>query len=80
MPNYYLGVDTNNWYLVGNKDDAETIEIGFVDNQQEPQILVQDVETVGTVFTNDQVTYKVRHEYSGAVVDYRPFYGGITSA
>jgi hypothetical protein len=80
VPNYYLGTDTNNWYLVADPNDVgETIEIGFVDNKQTPEILVQDAETVGTVFTNDRITYKVRHEYSGAVADFRGFYAGIVA-
>ena len=30
----------------------------------------------GNNFTNDVITYKVRHEYGGAVADYRGFYLG----
>ena len=28
------------------------------------------------MFTNDQLTYKIRHIYGGAVIDYRGFYRG----
>ena len=79
IPNYYLRSDQNNWYLIANPSDIETIELGFIDNQQEPEILLQDNPTVATVFTQDRITYKVRHEYGGAVVDYRGFYGGIVA-
>jgi hypothetical protein len=79
VPNYYLGTDQNNWYVVGDKLDAEGVVVGFLDGKQLPEMLVQDAETVGTVFTNDQITYKVRHEYNGVVADYRPLYGGIVA-
>ena len=79
VPKYYLGSDANNWFVVGDPADAETIEIGFVDNKQEPEILIQDAETVATVFTADKISYKVRHEYSGAVAEYRSLYGGIVA-
>jgi DNA primase large subunit len=51
--------------------DVPGIEIGFLDNQQEPELFVQDNPTVGSMFTNDKVTYKIRHIYGGNVVEYR---------
>jgi len=39
-------------------------------------ILYHLVYLFGSNFTNDVITYKVRHEYGGAVVDYRGFYLG----
>lgn len=75
----YLRGDTNNWYLVCDPADGDWIEIGFVGGKQEPEILVQDVPTAGSMFTADKITYKVRHEYGGAVLDYRGFYGAIVA-
>ena len=44
--------------------------------QINPILFVQDQPLYGNNFTNDVITYKVRHEYGGAVVDYRGFYQG----
>ena len=54
----------------------DTIEVGFVGGQVNPILFVQDQPLYGNNFTNDVITYKVRHEYGGAVVDYRGFYQG----
>lgn len=77
IPNGYLRSDQNNWYLIGDKKDAEGAVIGFLDGRENPEVLLQDNPAVDTVFTHDRIKYKVRHEYSGVIADYRPFYAGI---
>ena len=49
------------------------IDLGSLD------IFVQDSPTVGSLFSNDQVTYKIRHIYSGAVMDFRGFYKAVVA-
>lgn len=49
------------WYLVADPSQIESIEIGFLNGREEPELLVQDNPTVGAVFTNDAISYKVRH-------------------
>ena len=71
--------DTNNWYIVVNPTDCPTIEVGFMDGQEEPELFVQDMPNVGSLFTNDQLTYKVRHVYGAAVMDFRGFYGAVVA-
>ena len=73
----YLGGDINNWYLSVAPEDLQGIELGFVGGQMEPEVLVQDDPATGDVFTNERITYKVRHEYGGAIVDFRSFDGSI---
>lgn len=68
---------TTQWFLVGDPREIDTIEIGFVGGQVNPALFIQDLPLFGLNFTQDAVTYKVRHEYGGAVVDYRGFYRGI---
>lgn len=65
------------WYLVGDPREIDTIEIGFVGGQVNPALFIQDLPLFGLNFTQDAITYKVRHEYGGAVVDYRGLYRGI---
>lgn len=69
--------DTNNWYLTCDPADIPGIEIGFLDGKQEPELFVQDMPNVGSMFSNDQLTYKIRHIYGGAVVDFRGSQGNV---
>ena len=75
----FLRGDENNYYLSAKPSDVEGIEIGFLNGKEEPEILVQDQPTQGNVFLYDTIRYKVRHEYGGAVVDFRPFAGAIVA-
>lgn len=69
--------DTNNWYTVADPADIPTIEIGFLDGKEEPELFVQDLPSVGSMFSNDKLTYKIRHIYGGVVEDFRGFQGNI---
>lgn len=69
--------DANDWYLIADKTWLDLFEIGFIDGKEEPEILIQDQPNVGTMFTRDRMTYKVRHEYGGAPVDFRGFYKAV---
>lgn len=71
--------DANNWYGTADKADCPLIEVGFYNGQETPELFVQDQPTNGSVFTNDKITYKLRHIYSGAVIDFRGFDGSIVA-
>lgn len=76
LPVWYW-TDVNNWYLVADPMDIPGLEIGFLDGQEEPELFVQDNPTEGSLFSNDQITYKIRHIYGGAVKDFRAFQGNV---
>lgn len=65
------------WFLIGDPREIDTIEIGFVGGQVNPALYIQDMPLFGLNFTQDAISYKIRHEYGGAVVDYRGLYRGI---
>jgi phage major head subunit gpT-like protein len=69
--------NTTQWFLIGDPREIDTIEIGFVGGQVNPMLFVQDQPLFGINFTQDAINYKIRHEYGGAVVDYRGLYRGI---
>ncbi|WP_299378833.1 hypothetical protein, partial [uncultured Kiloniella sp.] len=71
--------DANDWALIADPMDVPTIEIGFLDGKQEPEMFVQDNPSVGSVFTNDKIKYKLRHIYGGAVMDYRGFQKAVVA-
>jgi len=68
--------DTNDWFVVADPATCPTIELSYFNGRAEPELFVQDMTNVGTMFTNDQLTYKVRHAYGAAVIDWRSFYRG----
>ncbi len=68
---------TTQWFLVADSREVDTIEIGFVGGQVNPALFIQDSPLLGLNFSQDAVSYKVRHEYGGAAVDYRGLYRGI---
>jgi len=51
------------WYLLADPSQVESIEIGFLNGREEPELLVQDSPTAGAVFTNDAISFKVRHVF-----------------
>lgn len=69
--------DANDWVLVADPMELETIEVGFLDGMMEPEILVQSSELYGSMFDSDQWTFKIRHIYGATTMDYRGFYKGL---
>ena len=66
--------DANDWYVFANRDEAPTVEVGFLQGKQEPEFFLADNPTVGSAFTSDRIRYKVRHEHESVVIDYRGAY------
>lgn len=61
------------WWLVADPRTAPVIEVGFFKGRQEPELFVQDNPTVGSMFTADKITYKIRYIYGYNILDYRSF-------
>ncbi len=68
--------DANDWFLVADTALMDTIEIGFLDDAQDPELFIEDNPSSGSAFSADKIRYKIRHVYGGAVLDYRGFYRG----
>ena len=71
--------DATDWFLVADPSRIETIEISFFNGRQAPELFVQDQATVGSVFTADKISYKIRHIYGGDVIDFRGFYRQVVA-
>lgn len=69
--------DTNNWYATADKAQVPLIELGFYGGNETPELFIQDNPTQGSLFSNDQIKMKIRHAYSGAVLDFRGFDGNV---
>jgi hypothetical protein len=70
--------DSNNHACMSDPKKNPGIEIAFLDGNEEPELL-QEASNAGNDFTADQLRYKVRHIYGGAVVDFRPFVGSVVA-
>lgn len=69
--------DPSDWFAVADPSKVETIVVGFLGGQQEPELFVQDMANVGSNFNADKVTYKVRHIYGFDVLEHRSFFGAV---
>lgn len=78
VPVWYW-TDANDWAATADPLDIPFIELAFLDGNEEPELFVQDSPTVGSLFSNDQLTYKIRHIYGGNVVDYRGAYKSVVA-
>ena len=66
-------MDANNWYVVAKPSSIATIEISFLKGVQAPQVFMKED------FDREVIWYKGRLVFSGAVMDYRGFYGGLVA-
>jgi len=71
--------DTNNWFGACDNSQCPLIEVGFYGGREDPELFVQDLPTQGSLFSNDQIKYKIRHIYGGVVRDFRGWYGAIVA-
>lgn len=60
--------DATDWVTVAAPNVLPVLEIGFMNGQEQPELFVQDLPNVGSMFSNDKTTYKIRHEYGGTVL------------
>lgn len=60
--------DANDWCSVADPNVLPVLEIGFLDGREEPELFVQDMPNVGSMFSNDKITYKIRHIYGGNIL------------
>lgn len=60
--------DANAWYLAAAPNMADTVEVAFLDGNDQPYIESQDG------FKQDGVSYKVRIDAAAAALDYRGLY------
>jgi hypothetical protein len=71
--------DPNNYWVAASPDQTPMIEVGFVGGREEPEIFVSDTPNNGSMFHNDSITWKIKHTYGGAVLDFRGLAAGIVA-
>jgi hypothetical protein len=65
-----------NWFAIADPTQAPVIEFGYW-GSEEPEIFVQDMPNVGSMFTNDSVTYKIRDVFGVLVKYFQGMYGQL---
>lgn len=48
--------------------------VGFVQGNEQPQLFVQDMKDVGSVFDADKITYKIKYPFGVGIGSYQAFY------
>jgi len=71
--------DVNDWFAIADPAKVPTVVVGFLNGQDTPELLVQDNPSVGSVFTADKITTKVRHIWGRDVIDHRSFYRQVVA-
>jgi hypothetical protein len=69
--------DPNDWVAVANPREVPTVEVGFFQGREEPELFLQDMPNVGSMFANDILTYKIRHIWGTCVLEHRGLYKHI---
>lgn len=71
--------DANDWGVIRDREDVPIVEMSYLDGREEPE-LVTNWRPQGagagqhTTFKDDKLGFKIRHEYGGALADYRGGY------
>lgn len=63
--------NAKDWYTIADPTKVPTIEVGFLNGNDTPELFIQDQANVGANFTADKTTWKIRHIYGGAPLDFR---------
>lgn len=71
--------DTNDWGLILPPSVTDIVEMGYLNGRQEPEMFIADSPQSEQVFVADKIRYKIRHEYAGAVIDYRSGYKAVVA-
>ena len=66
--------DANDWGMILPPSVIDIVEMGYLNGKQEPEMFLADSPQSEQVFVADKIRYKIRHEYAGAVIDYRSGY------
>jgi hypothetical protein len=79
--------DANDWGVIRDKEDVPIVEMSYLYGREIPEFISvwgPSSAKIGPgapqpVFKNDKIGFKVRHEYGGALVEYRGGYKSIVA-
>ncbi|MBN1495934.1 MAG: hypothetical protein JXA07_04140 [Spirochaetes bacterium] len=74
-----LNGDANDWYMFLPPNVIDIAEMGYLNGREDPELFVADSPQSEQVFVADKIRYKIRHEYAGALIDYRGAYKAVVT-
>ena len=72
-----LLTDTNDWYLFDISGNAGIIEVGCLNGEENPVIVLDDLPLDSPMLYQDRAIFKVRHEYEASISDFRGAYKAV---
>lgn len=72
--------DANDWLALDNSPGLATLEMGFYQGREEPELFVQDQPNVGSMFAADKIVYKIRLIFGWLFLDYRPWFKHVVTS
>lgn len=73
----YLGNSKRNWYLIEDPKKFESVQLGFVDDEEDPRAVLANNPTVGRAFTHGGLQFTISHRYGGGVSNPEGLFGNI---
>jgi len=70
--------DTNDWFLVADPATCPTLEVGFLEGRQEPELATEAPGT-GSAFTAGKLSYRARIDVGAVMLQWRSFDGNIVA-
>jgi hypothetical protein len=74
-----LFTDVNDWGLLLPPQLIDMVEMGYLNGREDPEMFVADMPQSEQVFVADKIRHKIRHEYAGAVIDFRSGYKAVVA-
>lgn len=71
--------DATDYWATADPQRIPTMVVGFLNGRSEPELFTQDQPNVGSMFTSDKVSFKLRIVFGVAILDHRGFYRQVVS-
>lgn len=71
--------DSTDWWATADPARVPTMVVGFLNGRQEPELFTQDQPNVGSMFTADRVSFKLRHVFGADILEHRSFYRQVVT-
>jgi len=69
-----LLTDANDWGIIRDVQDVPIVEMSYLNGREDPEFIYEKDPRDEHILKGDKWGYKVRHEYGGALADYRGAY------
>lgn len=74
-----LLTDATDWGMLLPPGIIDMVEMGYLNGREEPELFVADMPQSEQIFVGDKIRHKIRHEYAGAVIDFRSGYKAVVA-